>query len=121
MSGERPSPVLFEGIVGQDDAVVALKAAAVNPVHAYLFRGAEGNGGLAAAHGFAATLLCPTGGCGVCATCRGALSGTDPDLHIVRRSGASLSKDTMRQVVALAQRRPLAAARQVIVVLEMHL
>ncbi len=27
----------------------------------------------------------------------------------------------MRQVVALAQRRPLAAARQVIVVLEMHL
>lgn len=121
MSGERPSPALFEGIVGQDGAVAALKAAAVNPVHAYLFRGPEGNGGLAAAHGFAAALLCPTGGCGVCATCRGALSGTDPDLHIVRRSGASLSKDTMRQVVALAQRRPLAAARQVIVVLEMHL
>ena len=121
MSAERPSPALFESIVGQDDAVAALKAAAGNPVHAYLFRGAEGNGGLAAAHGFAAALLCPTGGCGVCATCRGALSGTDPDLHIVRRSGASLSKDTMRQVVALAQRRPLAAARQVIVVLEMHL
>jgi DNA polymerase-3 subunit delta' len=118
---ERPSPSLFEGIVGQDDAVAALKAAAVNPVHAYLFRGPEGNGGLAAAHGFAAALLCPTGGCGVCATCRGALAGTDPDLHVVRRSGASLSKDTMRQVVALAQRRPLAAARQVIVVLEMHL
>ncbi len=121
MSRERPSAALFEGIVGQDDAVAALKAAAVNPVHAYLFRGVEGNGGLAAAHGFAAALLCPTGGCGVCATCRGALSGTDPDLHIVRRSGASLSKDTMRQVVALAQRRPLAAARQVIVILEMHL
>jgi DNA polymerase-3 subunit delta' len=113
--------VLFEGIVGQDDAVAAVKAAAVNPVHAYLFRGPEGNGGLAAAHGFAAALLCPSGGCGVCATCRGALAGTDPDLHIIRRSGASLSKDTMRQVVGLAQRRPLAAARQVIVVLEMHL
>jgi DNA polymerase-3 subunit delta' len=110
LSEERPSPALFEGIVGQDDAVAALKAAAVNPVHAYLFRGPEGNGGLAAAYGFAASLLCPTGGCGVCATCRGALAGTDPDLHIVRRSGASLSK-----------RRPLAAARQVIVVLEMHL
>lgn len=121
MSEERPSPRLFEGVVGQEEAVAALKAAAVNPVHAYLFRGAEGNGGLAAAHGFAAALLCPTGGCGVCATCRGALAGTDPDLHVVRRSGASLSKDTMRQVVALAQRRPLAAARQVIMVLEMHL
>jgi DNA polymerase-3 subunit delta' len=121
LSEERPSPALFEGIVGQDDAVAALMAAAVNPVHAYLFRGPEGNGGLAAAFGFAAALLCPNGGCGVCATCRGVLAGTDPDLHVVRRSGASLSKETMRQVVALAQRRPLAAARQVIVVLEMHL
>jgi DNA polymerase III subunit delta' len=121
LSEERPSPALFAGIVGQDEAVAALKAAAVNPVHAYLFRGPEGNGGLVAAHGFAAALLCPTVGCGVCATCRGALAGTEPDLHVVRRSGASLSKDTIRQVVALAQRRPLAAARQVIVVLEMHL
>lgn len=121
MSRDRPSRSLFEGIVGQEDAVETLRAAAVNPVHAYLFRGPEGNGGLAAAHGFAAALLCANGGCGVCATCRGALAGTDPDLHIVRRSGASLSKETMRQVVTLAQRRPLAAARQVIVVLEMHL
>ncbi len=121
MSEEHPAAVLFEGVIGQDDAVAALRAAARNPVHAYLFRGPEGNGGLAAAHGFAAALLCPEGGCGHCATCRGALAGTDPDLHVIRRSGASLSKDTMRQVVALAQRRPLAAARQVIVVLEMHL
>ena len=121
MSEERPAPTLFEGVVGQDDAVAALRAAAVNPVHAYLFRGPEGNGGLAAAHGFAAALLCPEGGCGVCPSCRGAMAGTDPDLHVIRRTGASLSKETMRQVVALAQRRPLAAARQVIVVLEMHL
>ena len=62
LSDERPSPALFEGIVGQDDAVAALKAAAVNPVHAYLFRGPEGNGGLAAAYGFAAALLCPDRG-----------------------------------------------------------
>ncbi len=121
MSEASPSRSLFEGVVGQDDAVDALLAAARNPVHAYLFRGPEGNGGLVAAHGFAAALLCPDGGCGVCVTCRGAMAGTEPDLHVVRRSGASLSKDTMRQVVALAQRRPLAAKRQVIVVLEMHL
>ena len=116
-----PVPELFAGVVGQEDAVAALRAAASNPVHAYLLLGPEGNGGLAAAHGFAAALLCPEGGCGVCATCRAAMAGTDPDLHVVRRSGASLSKETLRQVVSLAQRRPLAAARQVIVVLEMHL
>jgi DNA polymerase III subunit delta' len=39
----------------------------------------------------------------------------------VRRSGASVSKETLRQVVTLAQRRPLHAARQVIVVLDVHL
>ena len=68
--------------------MAALRAAAAHPVHAYLFVGPAGNGGLAAAHGFAAALLCPDGGCGVCPTCRRALAGTDPDLHVVRRSGA---------------------------------
>jgi DNA polymerase III subunit delta' len=121
VTAERPVPELFAGVVSQDAAVAALHAAAANPVHAYLFRGPPGNGGLAAAHGFAAALLCPEGGCGVCATCRAALAGTDPDLHIVRRSGASVSKDSLRDVVTLAQRRPLHAARQVIVILDVHL
>ena len=112
---------LFAGVVGQEKAVDSLCAAAVNPVHAYLFRGPAGNGGLAAAHGFAAALLCPEGGCGECATCRAALAGTDPDLHVVRRSGASVTIAEIRQVVGLAQRRPLRAARQVIVVLDVHL
>ncbi len=118
---ERPARSLFAGVVGQEEAVAALRAAAANPVHAYLFRGPAGNGGLAAAYAFAAALLCPEGGCGECSTCRAALAGTDPDLHVVRRSGASVSIADIRQVVALAQRRPLRAARQVIVVLDVHL
>jgi DNA polymerase III subunit delta' len=116
-----PVAALFAGVVAQDEAVAALRAAAAHPVHAYLLRGPSGNGGLAAAYGFAAALLCPDGGCGTCATCRAALAGTDPDLHVVRRSGASVSIGEIRQVVALAQRRPLHAARQVIVVLDVHL
>ena len=92
-----------------------------HPVHAYLFRGPAGRGGLAAAYGFAAALLCPEGGCGECATCRAALAGTDPDLHVVRRSGASVTIGEIRDIVALAQRRPLHAARQVIVMLDVHL
>jgi DNA polymerase-3 subunit delta' len=121
VTADRPAPELFAGVVSQDAAVAALRAAAANPVHAYLFRGPPGNGGLAAAYGFAAALLCPEGGCGECATCRAALAGTDPDLHIVRRSGASVSKETLREVVTLAQRRPLHAARQVIIILDVHL
>jgi DNA polymerase III subunit delta' len=121
VSEDRPVAALFSSVVGQEEALARLRAAAITPVHAYLFRGPAGNGGLAAALGFAAALLCPHGGCGECATCRGALAGTDPDLHVVRRSGASVSKDTIRQIVNLAHRRPLASARQVIVVLDMHL
>jgi len=115
------APSLFAEVVGQDQAVAALRAAATQPVHAYLFRGTAGNGGLVAAHAFAAALLCPDGGCGVCRTCRGALSGSDPDLHVIHRSGASLSVDDMRRLVLLAQRRPLQAARQVVIVTDVHL
>ena len=121
MSDDRPAAALFASVVDQEEAIAQLRAAAAAPVHAYLFRGPSGNGGFAAALGFAAAMLCPDGGCGECATCRGALAGTDPDLHIVRRSGASISKETIRQIVNLAHRRPLASARQVIVVLDMHL
>jgi DNA polymerase-3 subunit delta' len=116
-----PAASLFDGVVGQDAAVATLRASAPNPVHAYLFRGPSGNGGLAAAHGFAAALLCPDGGCGICATCRRALDGTDPDLHVVHRSGATLSVEDMRRLVGLAGRHPLQAALQVIIVTDVHL
>jgi DNA polymerase III subunit delta' len=116
-----PAPELFADVVGQEPAVAALRAAAAQPVHAYLFRGVSGNGGLPAAHGFAAALLCPDGGCGRCQTCQRALLGSDPDLHIIHRSGATLSVDDMRRLVLVAQRRPLQAARQVVIVTDVHL
>jgi DNA polymerase III subunit delta' len=119
--GAVPVASLFDEVVGQDAAVAALRAGAANPVHAYLFRGPSGNGGLAAAHGFAAALLCPDGGCGSCETCKRALKGTDPDLHVVHRSGASVTVDDMRRLVGLAGRHPLQAARQVIIVTDVHL
>jgi DNA polymerase-3 subunit delta' len=121
VSGGSPAPALFSDVVGQEQAVAALRAAAVQPVHAYLFTGAAGNGGLVAAHAFAAALLCSDGGCGVCRTCQGALTGGDPDLHVIHRSGATLSVDDMRRLVLLAQRRPLQAARQVVIVTDVHL
>ncbi len=116
-----PAAALFADVVGQEQAVAALRAAAARPVHAYLLRGAAGNGGLIAAHAFAASLLCPDGGCGTCRTCRAALSGSDPDLHVIHRTGAMLSVRDVHRLVALAQRRPLRAARQVVIVTDVHL
>jgi DNA polymerase-3 subunit delta' len=121
MSEGRAAAALFHEVIGQERAVEALQAAAAQPVHAYLFLGAAGNGGLAAAHAFAAALLCPDGGCGRCQTCAGALAGRHPDLHVLHRSGASLSVEDMRRMVTVAQRRPLQASRQVVVATDIHL
>jgi DNA polymerase-3 subunit delta' len=121
MSEDRPAALLFAEVIGQEAAVSALRAAAAQPVHAYLFVGPAGHGGLAAAHAFAASLLCPDRGCGVCEVCTATLAGRYPDLHVVRRSGAQLSVDDARRVVALAQRRPLQSSRQVVIVPDVHL
>lgn len=121
MSAGYPESSLFAEVVGQERAVAQLLVAAAKPVHAYLFRGAVGNGGLVAAHGFAAALLCPQGGCGTCQTCQEALAGRHPDLHVVRRSGATLRVPDMQSLVALAHRRPLQSARQVLIVTDVHL
>lgn len=116
-----PSPALFASVVGQEQAVGALRAAARHPVHAYLFVGQPGAGARPAARAFAAALLCPEGGCGACDACRRALAGTHPDLVEVERTGAALDVDDARRLVTLALRRPLEAARQVIVVPDVHL
>ncbi len=116
-----PSESLFEGVIGQDRAVASLLAAARRPVHAYLFVGPSGTGSRAAVGGFAAALLCPSGGCGKCNHCTRALKGTHPDLVFMERTGVSLSTGDARHLVGIAQRRPLEAQRQVLVVADVHL
>ncbi len=118
---QRPDVALFDEVIGQPAAVALLMAAARHPVHAYLFRGAAGFGTKAAARAFAGALLCPHGGCARCADCRRALAGTHPDFAMIERTGASLGIDEARRLIALAQRRPVVAARQVLVVEDLHL
>ena len=120
-AGTLPAGSLFDAVVGQPRAVAALRAAARRPVHAYLLHGPPGSGTRLAARAFAAALLCPSGGCGACATCRRALAGHHPDLVEVARTGASVDVETARRVVAQAQRRPREGTRQVLVVADVHL
>lgn len=117
----RPVLSLFDIVVGQPRAVEALRAAARNPLHAYLFVGQPGAGPRAASRAFAAALLCPHRGCGECRTCERALAGTHPDLVVAERTGAALDVEDARRLVALALRRPFEAARQVLVVPDVHL
>jgi DNA polymerase-3 subunit delta' len=118
---ETPVRALFDDVVGQPAAVDRLRLMARRPVHAYLLVGPPGVGQRALVRGFAAALLCPTGGCGECSTCRRALAGVHPDLVEVDRSGPSVTVEDARRIVRLAQRRPLEAHRQVVAVSDVHL
>ena len=119
--GEVPVAALFADVVGQDAAVAQLRAAARRPVHAYLFVGDIGGARTELVRGFAAALLCPSGGCGHCEACRRTLAGVHPDLVEFERAGSSLSVEDARRIVRLAARRPLEAHRQVIVVPDVQL
>ena len=119
MSIEVPS--LYDGVVGQERAVRNLRAAARSPVHAYLFVGPSGVGMREAVSAFAADLLCPTGGCGVCASCRNALHERHPDLVVIERKGASISKDQIDEIIQLAVRPPSEGRHKVIVLVDFHL
>ena len=112
---------LWAGTPGQQGAVAALQAAVVNPVHAYLLLGPTGAGSRSAARSFAAALLCPDGGCGTCSHCMRAMALHHPDLIMARHEGPFWRVEEIREIVGQAQRRPLEAARTVIVLPDAHL
>ena len=117
-----PAPPLYESVVGQDRAIAALAAAAMRPVHAYLFVGPAGTGKAAAAIGFAAALLCPTTPAdGTCDSCRRVLAGVHPDVVQVEREGASISIDAAREVARAAVTSPVEGERKVVILHDFHL
>lgn len=105
----------YDGVVGQERAVAQLRAAAVAPVHAYLFVGPTGVGTRDAARAFAADLLDDDSG--------RALAERHPDLVVVEPAdkGAAITTDALREVVRLAARPPSEAARKVLLLVDFHL
>jgi len=77
---------VFDGLVGQEKVVAALRdasavgATGTGMTHAWLFTGPPGSGRSVAARAFAAALQCPRGGCGECHECHTAMSGAHPDV-----------------------------------------
>lgn len=112
---------LYAGLTGQERAVASLRAAAASPVHAYLLVGPPGTGKRAAARSFAASLLCPTGGCGACDECTRALDGVHPDVVVRERTGAFISVDDAREIGRLGALSPVEGRRKVLVLVDFHL
>jgi DNA polymerase-3 subunit delta' len=74
-----------------------------------------------AARAFAADVLCASGGCGVCASCRNALAERHPDVMVIERRGASISKEQIDEIIQLAVRPPTEGRFKVIVLVDFHL
>lgn len=125
---------VFAGIVGQHEATQRLTAAAVQPVHAYLFVGPAGSGKRQAARAFAALLIgnasaasapSAAGAAGGAAdssrNTRLALAGDHPDVREVARVGASITKPQAMEIVQAASLAPIEGNRKVLILDEFHL
>jgi DNA polymerase III subunit delta' len=111
---------VWADLVGQGKAVSVLRRAvdgdAHAMTHAWLITGPPGSGRSNAARSFAAALQCPQGGCGVCQSCRTALSGAHPDVTLVRTEQLSIGVDEVRELVRRAAMSPTIGRYQVLVV-----
>jgi DNA polymerase III subunit delta' len=118
----------FNELTGQEAVVAQLSAAAEGAAavlageraepgamtHAWLFTGPPGSGRSVAARAFAAALLCPSGGCCQCASCRQVHAGTHADLLLVRPEGLSYGVKQTRDLVLRAAGAPAGGRWQVV-------
>ncbi len=110
---------VWNALIGQDAVVEELARAAAGGgamTHAWLITGPPGSGRSTAAAAFASALQCPDGGCGECAICRGARTGTHPDVEIVRSETLSYSAEDARELVSRSSVLPLEAPWHVVIV-----
>lgn len=122
---------VFGELVGQDEPVATLRAAAAAAAaivagspglggamtHAWIFTGPPGSGRSVAARAFAAALQCETGiGCGTCHGCHTTLTGTHADVRFVVPEGLSIGVNEMRSMVLRSVSAPAGGRWQVLVV-----
>lgn len=109
---------VFTALVGQRHAIDTLQRAVSGQgmTHSWLFTGPPGSGRSNAAMAFAAALQCDRGGCGDCQSCRTALAGSHPDIHVTRTDTSVISIGTVRELVMKAAMIPSLGRFQVMVV-----
>jgi DNA polymerase-3 subunit delta' len=96
-------PVWSE-LLGQPEAVSQLRQAVANKdeglQHAWLITGPPGSGRSNAAAAFAAAILCESGGCGDCKSCRMVGLGSHPDVTVLATEKVIISIEEIRNLVA---------------------
>jgi DNA polymerase-3 subunit delta' len=122
---------VWDDLVGQEPAVAVLKRAVAGAAarmrgesgtatngmtHAWLITGPPGSGRSNAGRAFAAALQCLNQGCGECAVCRTAMSGSHPDVSLIRTELLSIRVSEIRELVRRAAMSPTQGGWQVMVV-----
>lgn len=113
----------WAAVPGQEVAVAQLRAAADEPVHAYLFLGPPGSGKEQAARIFAGEVLAAAAISAEDAARHRSLAATDahPDVVVVQREGASISVKQAEDIIRMASLKPIEGRRKVLVLDEFHL
>jgi DNA polymerase III subunit delta' len=127
-----PHAAVFSDLVGQDEAVETLRAAAESAAriisgtpsgagamtHAWIFTGPPGSGRSVAARAFAAALQCERDGvgCGECHGCHTVLTGTHADVRFVVPEGLSIGVHEIRALVLRAGTAPTGGRWQALVI-----
>jgi len=116
---------IFDTLVDQGETVAILQRAVTasrdstdesqDMTHAWLFTGPPGSGRSNAALAFAASLVCPFGGCGSCVDCRTAKSGAHADVELIQTEGLSIKIDEIRELITRAAWTPSVATYRVVV------
>jgi len=98
-----PAPIWNE-LYGQADAIAQLELAVKHKDegvhHAWLVTGPPGSGRSNLAVAFAGALMCDQNGCGVCHSCKLALSGNHPDITVLATERVGISIEEVRELVA---------------------
>jgi DNA polymerase-3 subunit delta' len=84
--------------------------------HAWLITGPPGSGRSTLALAFAASLICPNGGCGDCIDCRNVAAGVHPDVEHIVPEGVIYKVDDTRNLIERASLLPTRSPWHVIVV-----
>src|SRR5438270_1503801 len=109
---------MWDGVIGQEQAVARLRRAVDRPSHAYLLAGPRGSGVLEAARGLAAALARREGGCGGCHAGGRARPARHPDVIEVEPAGTFVVVDQVEEMMKEAFTSPFEAERKVIVLTE---
>jgi len=119
---------VFDSLIGQEHAVEEMKHAVIDAAkitvgergdamtHAWLITGPPGSGRSTLALAFAASLVCPNGGCGECIECRNVAAGVHPDVEHIIPEGINYKVEATRNLIERASLLPTRSPWHVIVV-----